>query len=68
MTKLPRVCSRRNEQLKKVCQQYGIDWPLNRPGERYGCDAETVRRALLRQGIQLREIRGRRDPRQRDGQ
>lgn len=44
-----------SEQLEEACQLYGVDWPLSRLAERYGCAAETVRRGLLKQGVELRD-------------
>lgn len=40
--------------LKDAIRLYGEGWSCVRIGERYGCDAETVRQALKRADLRLR--------------
>jgi DNA-directed RNA polymerase specialized sigma24 family protein len=42
------------DKLPEVIRLYLDGWSLQRLAERYGCDDETVRRALQRSGTQLR--------------
>ena len=39
--------------LNAAIKFYDDGWPCQRPAERHGCDAETVRQALKRAGIRL---------------
>lgn len=40
--------------LVEAIRLYGEGWSLARLGERFGCDAETVRQALKRAGVRRR--------------
>jgi hypothetical protein len=42
------------ERIPEATQLYKDGWSLARLGERYGCDATVVRRALLAAGVTLR--------------
>ena len=43
------------ERLDEAVRLYGEGWSCQRLAERYGCDDETVRQALVRAGIKLRK-------------
>ncbi|MBA8794624.1 lambda repressor-like predicted transcriptional regulator [Friedmanniella endophytica] len=42
-------------QLAEAAQLYLDGWSCHRLGERYGCDAEAVRRKLVRYGVPMRK-------------
>lgn len=57
---LPRRYNRLSgDALAEAGRLYGDGWSLARLGERYGLDAGTVRRALLKSGVQTRPRQGR---------
>ena len=43
-----------NDDLSEAARLYHAGWSLARLGEKYGCHAETVRRALTQAGITVR--------------
>lgn len=46
------------EHLSQAAALYEAGWPLVRIGERYGTTDMTVRRALTKQGVEIRPRRG----------
>jgi hypothetical protein len=54
----PRVRGRDAMDLEQAAVLYQAGASLKSVGERYGCDAETVRQALIGAGVQMRPRRG----------
>ena len=47
-----------DEDLAEAARLYGEGWSLARLGEKYDCNAETVRQLLLKHGVLMRPRRG----------
>ena len=43
-----------SDRMSEAVRLYADGWSCMRLGERYGCDAETVRQALRQSGVPLR--------------
>lgn len=43
-----------DDRINEAVRLYGEGWSLLRLAERYSCDDETVRQALMRKGVRLR--------------